>query len=61
MELDDINFPLAGLFSAIGLGTYMVMLTVWSRMDFEISTTIKIVVAIGIVIAAFVFAKIYDD
>ena len=44
--------------AAIGIAVYLLQLTIWGRMDFEISALTKIIVFIGILIAAGVFTKL---
>jgi len=61
LELPDINWGYFLLFAGIGLGTFVFMLAIWSRMEFEIIWYIKALIGAGILLAAFVFAGIYSD
>ena len=61
LELPDINWGYFLLFAAIGLGVFVFMLTVWSRMEFEIIWYIKLLIGVGIIFVAFVWAMFYSD
>jgi len=61
LEIPDINWGYFLLFAAIGLGVFVFMLTVWSRMEFEIIWYIKLLIGVGIIFVAFVWAMFYSD
>ena len=61
LEIPDINWGYFLLFAAIGLGVFVFMLTIWARMEFEIIWYIKLLIGVGIIFVAFVWAMFYSD